>query len=139
MFNSIDKYQRNPLFDIFSDIFPDMITTQPVAKPKSNFWKDEKGYNIEIAAPGMNKSDIKVYFMDNNLVAEGAKKKKEEEKQGKTIYRNSFVSESFKETFLIGKDADKDTVKAVMEDGVLSITINKTKEEKPKQRLIEIE
>ena len=135
----VERQGREPLLDVFREIFPDMIMTQPVASPKANYWKDENGYNIEIAVPGMSKSDIKLYFNDNCLVVEGKVEKKNEERRGKTVFRNEFIADSFKETFGFGKDADKDSVKAAIKDGILTITVGKLKERKPERRFIDID
>mgnify|MGYP004492140285 CR=1 FL=1 len=127
----------NPLFDIFGDLFPDMITTQPVSKPMSNYWRDNDGYHIEIAAPGSPKDTFKIYFNDNVLLVE-RNIKESVLKDNTRIYRKEFMVDSFRETFPMSRDVDKDSVKATMDNGILRIDIVEKKDDDSKEKLIPI-
>lgn len=107
--------------------------------PAVNIHEDENGYKIEVAAPGYEKSDFSVTVENEVLtIAVEKKEEKQEEKSGTT--RKEFSYSSFSRRFNIPQElVDTDAVEANYDKGILSITIPKREEVKPKPaRMIEI-
>ena len=69
--------------DIFNDFFDNSWMERPTyTAPAINVLETEKEYDVELAAPGLDKKDFKVHVdADNNLHIE--MEKKTEEKEGK--------------------------------------------------------
>ena len=138
-----------------TDFFNDFFDGRPLEKvgmttPAINVKKNEKGYKIEVAAPGMCKDDFKIHLnKDGNLVIEMEKtdccckdkgKDKEEDRKECRYLRKEFAFSKFSQTLLLPDNADKDTIEAYVNNGILYIKIPKTTKEKvdEKKRVIEV-
>jgi HSP20 family protein len=94
--------------------------------PAVNIKDNTKTFDLELATPGYKKEDLKVNVEDGVLTISCEKKKEsEEEKNGYT--RREFNYASFKRSFQLPANADADNVKANFVDGVLKLSIPKTK------------
>ncbi len=100
-------------------------------EPTVEIKESEEAFVINAELPGLNKDDFKVTVENNYLTLEGEKKVEHEEKTDG--YRRSERSfGSFKRTFRLTDSVDRKNIKADYSNGVLEITIPKTKEAKPK-------
>ena len=115
-----------------------------------NVLEDENAYHLELAAPGMCKNDFNVHISkDGNLVIEMEKKEKEEKKEcedGKCCesknvryIRREFSCSKFRQTLLLPENAERDEIKARVENGVLHICIPKMVKPKTEEEKREIE
>ncbi len=95
--------------------------------PAINVIENEKEYDVELAAPGLDKEDFKIHVDEqNNLCIE--MEKKEENKEGKRhgrYLRREFSYEKFQQTLLLPDDVDAEKIEARMEKGVLNIHLPK--------------
>lgn len=115
-------------FDDDFDYYPSIFETRRNSG-LSNVSENEKEYKIEISAPGLKKEDIKIDLDDNILrISSEIEDKKEEKHDG--YYRREFCKSSFQRSFTLPRLVDKENISATMEDGILNLTIPKTKEEK---------
>ena len=89
-------------------------------------------YEVKAEIPGMNKSDIKVSVHDNILTLSG-EKKKEEETKDKNYYRVERSYGKFERSFRLPAEVKAEEIKAKYKDGVLSVSIPKAEEKKPKE------
>ena len=135
-----------------SDFFNDFFDNRSLEKmgnmtPAINVMENDKGYLLELAAPGMCKDDFKVHLnKDGNLVIEmektdcGCKDKAKEEKKECKYLRKEFSYSKFSQTLLLPDNADRENIEAQVNNGVLKVTIPKL--EKPKaeeeRRVIEV-
>lgn len=114
--------------DIFNDFFDNSWMERPTyTAPAINVMETEKEYDVELAAPGLDKEDFKVHVdADNNLHIEMEKKtdNKEGKKHGRYL-RREFSYEKFQQTLLLPEDAEADKIEAKVEKGVLNIHIPK--------------
>ena len=124
---------------MFNTLFDDeFIPTTRRNAPQINVREDEKGYNVEVAAPGMNKEDLKLELNpEENLVITMEKKTQNEDKAGRYL-RRDFSLEKFTQTLILPQDARKEDITASMSDGILTIMIPKIVEETPQPRQITI-
>lgn len=114
--------------DIFNDFFDtDWMGRMNATAPAINVLEDEKGYELELAAPGMTKEDFQVHLNeDGNLVIEMEKKVNEKEDKRRGHYlRREFSYSKFQQTMLLPEDADKEQISARVEHGVLTVEIPK--------------
>ena len=140
---------QNWLPSIFNDFFDDEWfprTTRRAGAPAVNIIENEKDYRIELAAPGMSKDDLKVSINeDNELVIafekqNGNENKDEKKEQKGTYLRREFSYTSFRQSFTLPDDVDREGIAATMEHGVLTVELPKkdTTKETPASRQIEI-
>lgn len=151
-------------FDLFNDLFfndnflrPYYSTTRGTSSPATNVIEEEDAYKLQVSAPGFTKADVDVKLdQDGNLVIsldkkscdEAPKTDNSDEKQVATTdqkpvhyLRQDFYHQSSMQRFSLPEDADADSIRAKMEDGILEVVIPKVKpEEKPSiERAISID
>ncbi|MFN1834626.1 Hsp20/alpha crystallin family protein [Balneola sp. MJW-20] len=133
------KYSR-PNTDLFSKTFNDIVdeffSEQNYRRdsfiPSVDISEDEKQFTISAALPGMKKDDITIDLENGRLTISG-ERKMEAEDNGRNYHRVESQFGSFSRSFYLPDTIDEDTVKASYEDGVLNITIEKSKQKVKKQ------
>ena len=93
--------------------------------PAVNVEEDEKEYRIEVAAPGLEKEDLKVSVNDGVLTISSEKKVEKEDKKDSYI-RREFGYTSFCRSFTLTDEVDPDKISAKHKNGVLHVNIPKT-------------
>lgn len=94
--------------------------------PSVNIVELEDAFNIELAAPGLNKGDFKVKVEDNHLLISAKKEnKKEETNEAGKFVRREFNYTSFTKSFRLPEDVDAEAIKANYENGVLIVNLPK--------------
>ena len=96
--------------EIFNDFFDNSWMARPTyTAPAINVIENEKEYDVELAAPGLDKEDFKIHIDEqNNLCIE--MEKKAENKEGKhhdRYLRREFSYEKFQQTLLLPDDVDE--------------------------------
>jgi len=93
--------------------------------------EDEKAYIITAEVPGAKRDDIQIDLQDGMLTIRGEKKS---EREGKTEHHRwaERAYGSFSRSFTLPSNALTDRVEAAFRDGVLTLTIPKTEESKPR-------
>lgn len=101
--------------------------TLPAVNIKEN--KDE--YFLEIAVPGMKKSDFDI-DVDNKILSISSEKSEEQVNEEENYTRREFGYSSFKRTFTLPETVESDKIKAQYKDGILTINLPKREEAKQK-------
>ncbi len=116
--------------DIFNDFFDNSWMGRPTyTAPAINVLENEHEYEVELAAPGLDKEDFKVHVdAEGNLHIEMEKKSetKEDKKHGRYL-RREFSYEKFQQTLLLPDDVDAEKIEARVEKGVLNVRLPKKK------------
>ena len=99
--------------------------------PPANVAETEGGFEVTIELPGMKPEDVKVEMLNGRLYISGEKKEETEEK-GKTFHRVERRHGEFRRVMPMPANVDENKVAAKFEHGVLTVTIAKTEEAKPK-------
>jgi HSP20 family protein len=119
--NFTDKFQN--FFDSdFNDFF-----TRRMSDPAANILENPESFQLELAAPGMNKDDFKIQ-LENNILTVSAEMEDEKREEGKTYSRKEFYYGSFSRSFTLPKIIDLDKIKADYENGVLKVVLPKKEE-----------
>ncbi len=106
--------------------------------PAVNVAETKDGFRIEVAAPGFQKSDIKLNLDGNQLTISAQKESKEQEGAEKYT-RREFKFSSFRRSFTLPNSIDGSKIEAVYENGILLVTLPRKEEAKVKpSRDIEI-
>ncbi|MCE7062666.1 Hsp20/alpha crystallin family protein [Dyadobacter sp. CY343] len=121
------------------DLFPEFNTPAfSGSVPAVNVVESKEGFRIEVAAPGLQKSDFTLNLEKNQLTISAQKEQKSEENEEKYT-RREFKYTSFQRTFTLPNSVDAEKVVANYSEGILSIALPKREEAKEKPaRQIEI-
>ena len=124
----------NPLGELFENFFGRDVDffnngRNAMRHPSVNVIETEEAFTMEVAAPGMNKSDFNL-SLDDNLLTISAETKSESEKTEKNYTRREFSYSSFKRSFHLPENVDVEKIGANYKDGVLNITLPKMVDEK---------
>lgn len=109
--------------DFFSEEWPLMHNTN-AATPAINVLEDEKGYHVEVAAPGMTKDDFSIHVNDQDELVILVEKK-EEKKCNCKYLRHEFSYSRFEQSLLLPDNVNKDEISAKVNDGILRIELPK--------------
>jgi HSP20 family protein len=125
--------------DFFSPMLNDsFISDRFISKvPAVNVAETKTSYLIELAAPGLDKSDFKIHVEGDLLTISGEKasqKSTEEKKYSKREYSYS----SFTRSFTLPDSVDYQHIVANYVDGVLTLEIGKKEEAKVLSKVIEV-
>ena len=108
--------------------------------PAVNIYETNEKFEIEIAAPGLEKEDFKIDLKNDYLLVYSEKKDKKEEKEKGKVVRSEFRYSSFQRSFALPKDIDATAINATHKNGVLIIELPKKVEQKDSSsRQIEIQ
>ena len=106
--------------------------------PAVNVNEREKEFEIQMAAPGMKKSDFKISAEENILTISSEREEKTEERD-KEYMRREFNYTSFMRSFNLPENCQEDKIAAHYEDGILKVIIPKRTPTKEKMvRPIEV-
>ena len=123
-----DRFFNNDIMDWNFSNFSSTNTSLPAVNVKEN----DNEFSIEVAAPGMTKKDFNISFHNNVLTISSEKKEEKKEKED-NYSRKEFSYQSFQRSFTVSDNTvDSDKIAAKYTDGILTITLPKREEVKPK-------
>lgn len=125
----------NWLDDIFnnrdlSSVFTSNFNTG-ISLPKVNIKETADAFMVEMAVPGLKKSDFQI-DIDNQLLSIATETKEENEQNEENYTRREFGYSSFKRTFTLPESVNGEKINAKYIDGILSILLPKKEEAKKK-------
>ncbi|MEM0940017.1 MAG: Hsp20/alpha crystallin family protein [Bacteroidota bacterium] len=127
----------------FSNLFDDFFNTElgnwrrsnfsesNTTLPKVNIKEDDNGFIVEMAAPGMKKSDFNIE-LDHHLLTISSERNEEKNSEDGKYSSREFAYHSFHRSFTLPDSANGDKIKASYEDGILEVAIPKKEEARPK-------
>ena len=93
--------------------------------------EDESQYTVTAELPGVRKDDVHVEMSEGVLSIRGEKRSEREEKKEQRRYVERSYG-TFSRSFTLPRDANPDRIDASFKDGVLTLTIPKSEEAKPR-------
>lgn len=112
-------------------------TKTSIWSPSVDISETEHDYVIAADLPGMNKEDFDISFSNGRLAISG--ERKSENSTGKdNVHRIERLYGKFTRSFDLPQDADTARIDAMYKDGVLTLTIGKAEEAKPKQISVKV-
>lgn len=100
--------------------------------PAVDIVEEEDRYLIKADLPGMAENEIEVKVHDGVLVLSGKREETKEEKKEDGFYRERRYG-SFCRQFTLGSSVDAQKIEASYEKGVLTVSLPKKEETKPRQ------
>ena len=132
---SLSKWMDNLFHTTLADVIG---TDHTVSTPSVNIVEHEKHFSLQLAAPGLTKQDFNLQIENDRLVISAEKKTEKEETQGRYT-RREFSYGSFKRSFQLDDNINREGITAAYEDGVLNITLAKKEEAEKKSASKNIE
>ena len=109
--------------------------------PSVNIVEHDHQFEMQLAAPGLEKGDFNIRIENDYLVISAEKKSEKEQtdNQGK-FTRREFNYSTFKRSFQLDDIINREAINAAYENGVLKLTLPKKEEswKKPSATTIEI-
>lgn len=100
--------------------------------PALDVQEDKDSFVIRTELPGLQREDIDVSLHDGAVIISG-ERKVEEVKEGVEVHRRERYYGKFQRALTLPAPVAGDKVKAQYKDGVLTVTLPKVEEAKPKQ------
>jgi HSP20 family protein len=124
--NEINRLFQNPLTDFgAAEVFNTWA-------PALDLYEDKDNLVVTAELAGMKKDEIDISLHDGNLSISGERKVEKQYDEKETQRAERFFGR-FQRTISLPKAVDANAVKAAYKDGVLTITLPKAPEAKPKQ------
>ena len=113
---------------LFNTTLADVVgTDHAMSSPSVNVMEHDKHFSLQLAAPGLTKQDFNINIENDRLVI-SAEKKTEKEENTSRYTRREFSYGTFKRSFQLDDQINRDGITASYEDGVLNITLPKNEE-----------
>ena len=123
---------RISIFDEFNKIF-NGINTYESTKTYNTIWEpaydiheDDKSYYLSFDLPGISKDSIDISISNDMLIVSGSRKSDSNHNDNYSRF-NSIQYGNFQKSFNLPENVNQDKISAKMNDGVLSMTIKKSK------------
>jgi HSP20 family protein len=130
LFNLRDELDR-----LFDGPFGELSRTSQllgVWNPAVDLYEDKDNVIVKAELPGLKRQDIEVSLHDGALSISGERKSEEKVENAEVCRTERFVGR-FQRTITLPAQVKGDRVNAQYKDGVLTVTLPKAEEAKPKQ------
>jgi HSP20 family protein len=105
--------------------------------PAVDVVETDDDFEIKAELPGLSKDNVKVTLHENVLTIKGEKQEEKEEKK-KSYHRIERSHGAFSRSFVLPSRVQNEKIKADFKDGILTLTVPKAPEAKPREIEIKI-
>ena len=144
---TLTKFQPIPAAKFFTTGFFDDFLQRGLAdvvgadtvlnQPAVNITETPESFQLEVAAPGFDKSNFHLSVENDYLTLSGQRESKPIA-EGEKVTRREFRYESFKRSLKLPKSVNFEAIAAVYDNGILNVTIPKKEEAKPVVKTITV-
>ena len=106
--------------------------------PALDVFDEKDNFVVNVELPGLKKEEINLSFQDGVLSISGERKSAVENKDGQT-FRSERYFGKFQRSVTLPAAVDSAKINASYKDGILSVTLPKAEEAKPKQIAVNID
>lgn len=106
-------------------------------QPPVDIYEDRDSVVIKAELPDIDQKDIEVRIEENTLTLRGERKREKEYKK-ENYHRIERYYGTFQRSFALPHTIDQEKVRATCENGVLTVTLPKKEETRPKQITVEV-
>jgi HSP20 family protein len=128
----------NELFNEFPANLGKAMRQDVFSHPPVNIVEKASAYHLEVAAPGMEKSDFNIKLEDKLLTISAELKEKAKDEAEKAI-RTEFSSKAFKRSFTLDEKIDATGITAKYESGILLVFLPKKEVVKAESTAISVQ
>jgi HSP20 family protein len=132
---------QNRLNSIFNDFARPEPSTEMLSAgnfvPAVDVYEDAQKLVLKLEVPGIRREDLDIHIEGRTLTVKGERKFENEEKE-ENFHRIERRFGSFIRSFTLPGTVDTDQIMATSTDGVLSISLAKKPEAKPKQITVQV-
>jgi len=142
------KFNQKPFEKTFNSLFEDIFNSFPSGYAgnewnvngfvPANIRETKDAYQLELVAPGLEKSDFKVNI-DKNMLTISSEKKSELKNEDEKMIRKEYSFRSFSRSFTLDDSIDAGKIAAKYEHGVLYVSLPKKEEVKLMPKEISIQ
>ena len=100
--------------------------------PALDVFEDDEKVTVQVELAGMRKEDFDISLQDDMLTISGERKSESEKREGESFRSERFFGR-FSRSVTLPSPVKAEEVKAAYEDGVLTVTLPKAEEAKPKK------
>lgn len=124
----------NRLFDQSFNGWPftDDATLTSSWAPACDIFEDKDGIKIVAEVPGLSSEDVRISLENNTLTIRGEKKQVAEQNTER-VHRYERSYGVFERSFSLPTSVDPDRVEAVVENGLLTVSLPKVERAKPRE------
>jgi HSP20 family protein len=112
--------KQNPF--VFGHLMDDFFPTTNAYYPPVNIHENEKGFSIELKVPGIKKEVVSIQ-MEKGLLTISFQSKENKEPKVEKLIKKEFSVKSFKRTFSLDEKINIEAIDAVMEHGILTLSL----------------
>jgi HSP20 family protein len=105
--------------------------------PALEMHEDKDNFTVRVELPGLKREEIGVSLQDGVLVISG-ERKEEKVSEGTEVHRQERFYGKFQRALTLPAPVAADKVKAAYKDGILTVTLPKADEAKPKQIAVSV-
>lgn len=142
MANEITGYNRNGRnLSVFDDFFDSMLNawgSYSSKVPAVDIEETADDFVIKAELPGYSENDVKIYVEKHVLHISGEENSKEEDKEGRKYLIKERRHTAFERSFSLPDGLDESAINATFENGILTVTLPKLPEEKPRHIEVKI-
>lgn len=136
MMREIERMMEEATKDIEYSVWPPTLTLGP-RFPAVDIKDEGDHYLVEVDLPGLSKEDVEVMVGEGALdITAKREERKEESNKGYIRRERGFVS--FHRRLTLPDDTTEDDLEAKLEEGVLKIRVQKSKEGKERRMKVEV-
>jgi len=122
---------RRQMDHAFDDLDRGTYATAARNYPPSNLYDNGVAYVISTEVPGLTDKDITVTATQDVITVAG--ERKNEVPEGYSVHRSERPSVKFSRSYALPARVDPEKISARLTDGVLTLTVEKAAEVKPRQ------
>jgi HSP20 family protein len=143
------KFKNRPFEKNFNNLFEDFfegiptflnegnnLTTADRLAPVNIVEKDDH-FQLELVAPGFDKTDFQIKI-ENNLLTISMEKEKEHKEETKSFIRKEYSYKTFSRSFTLDENIDESKIDANYNNGVLHLMLPKKPEVKAATKQITV-
>ncbi|HOO72465.1 MAG TPA: Hsp20/alpha crystallin family protein [Spirochaetota bacterium] len=102
-----------------------------VIVPVTDIYETPDAYSLKMEMPGVNKEDVNITLENNELEVSG--KVVKDESDARNLKYSEYELLDYYRKFRVGNDIDRNSIKAELDNGILTLTLHKSEEVKPKK------
>ena len=109
-----------------------------IGYPRMDITDSKKEIVIKFDLAGVNKENIKLSISDDKILTLQGEKKESKEEKSKDYVKKEIFYGSFQKAIQLPENIDESKLSTKFENGILTVTIQKTEIKKPKAKIIPI-